>query len=206
MKHASQTQPVIGLIGGIGSGKSLVAAMLAKLDCAVVDADKVGHELLERPGIVRQVTKRFGCEILDESGNISRAALGEKVFGSPARLKVLNSIVHKPLRNELERRIKRAKTGSVKAVVLDAALLLETDWHKLCDVLVYVDSPKSARLSRVMKQREWPRRELSRRENLQKPLDIKRGKADYIVVNNSSVSHLRRQVRLLYQRLIHPAE
>jgi dephospho-CoA kinase len=206
MGHPSAPQLVIGLIGGIGSGKSMVAQMLSELGCAVIDADKVGHELLANPQIAGQVIERFGVDILDEKGAVSRAVLGERAFADAAALKQLNSIIHKPLKAELERRISLALALKPQAVVLDAALLLETDWHELCDVLVFVESDQPQRLARVAAQRGWSEQELERRENLQKPLDIKRAKADHILVNNSSVSHLRQQVRLLHQRLMHPAE
>jgi dephospho-CoA kinase len=184
-------QPVIGLIGGIGSGKSFVAQIFAELGCAVVDADKVGHELLQKPEIIERLTQRFGRDILDADGHIDRAALGEKAFKDKSALDELNSIIH---------------SDRPRPVVLDAALLLETDWHQLCDVLVFVESDLANRLTRVAGQRGWSEAELNRRENLQKPLDMKRAKSDYIVVNNSSVSHLHQQVRLLYQRLMRPAE
>ena len=206
MGHPSSPQPVIGLIGGIGSGKSLVAQMLAELGCAVVDADKVGHELLADPRIIEQLTERFGKDILDAAGAVDRVALGEKAFADEASLTALNSIIHKPLRKELERRIALLLAQQPAPVVLDAALLLETDWHELCDVLVFVESDLAGRLSRVASQRGWTSQQLERRENLQKPLDMKRAKSDHILVNNSSVSHLRQQVRLLHQRLMHPAE
>jgi dephospho-CoA kinase len=206
MGHPSPPQPVIGLIGGIGSGKSLVAQMLAELGCAIVDADKVGHELLEKPQIVDQLTRRFGLDILDETGAVNRASLAEKAFKDAASLESLNHIIHNLLRRELERRIALLLAQGSGPVVLDAALLLETDWHELCDVLVFVESDEAQRLSRVAGQRGWSQGEWQRRENLQKPLDMKRAKSDHIVVNNSSVSHLRQQVRLLHQRLIHPAE
>jgi dephospho-CoA kinase len=199
-------QPVIGLIGGIGSGKSFVAQIFAELGCAVVDADKVGHELLQKPEIIERLTQRFGRDILDADGHIDRAALGEKAFKDKSALDELNSIIHSDLRKELERRIALLLAKRPRPVVLDAALLLETDWHQLCDVLVFVESDLANRLTRVAGQRGWSEAELNRRENLQKPLDMKRAKSDYIVVNNSSVSHLHQQVRLLYQRLMRPAE
>jgi dephospho-CoA kinase len=201
------SRPVIGLIGGIGSGKSLVACMLRELGCPVIDADAVGHLLLERPEVVRALVGRFGSDIVGPDGKVVRSVLGSRAFADRESLARLNRIVHPSLRVELSRRIEefRADASAGEALVLDAALLLETDWHELCSVLVFVDAPREQRGRRVARDRGWPAAELDRRENLQKPLDIKRARSVYILENSSSVSRLRRQVRLLYQCLVDPA-
>jgi len=200
------SRSVIGLIGGIGSGKSLVAGMLRELGCHVIDADAVGHSLLERPEIVRDLVERFGIAIVGPDGKVVRSVLGSQAFANRESLSRLNRIVHPPLRAELSRRIEefRADASAGKALVLDAALLLETDWHELCNVLVFVDAPREQRSRRVAQDRGWSAAELDRRENLQKPLDMKRERSLYILENSSSVSRLRRQVRLLYQCLVDP--
>lgn len=201
-------QPVIGLVGGVGSGKSLVASMLHDLGCRIVSADRIGHELLAAPQIIASLTERFGQGILDADGAVDRSAVARIVFGSAEALADLNTIVHPPLKAELTRRIGeyRADPGFDGAIVLDAALLLDTDWHELCDVIVFVDAPLETRLERVRADRGWSGEELARREKNQKSLDLKRSNSDHIVRNNSSVSHLRQQVCLFYQRIVESTE
>ena len=206
MKDPASSRLVVGLIGGIGSGKTLVSNMLQDLGCEVVDADRVGHTLLGEPGVVQALTERFGRDIVGSDGRVDRGVLARRAFADADSLSRLNEVVHRPLRDELARRIKAlCEAGTAPAVVLDAALLLETDWHKLCDVLVFVDADEPTRRRRVTHGRGWTEDELTRREKLQKPLDIKREKADHVVENKSSVSRLRQQVRLLYQTLVHSA-
>lgn len=207
MSKAIPSRPVIGLIGGIGSGKSLVSQMLQELGCRGIDADVVGHSLLRRPEIVKALTARFGGDIVGADGAIDRGVLAERAFVDARSLASLDEVMHPPLRAELSRQIDlfRADDRTSVPIVVDAALLLETDWHELCDIVVFVDAGEDCRRRRVAESRGWTAADLARRENLQKPLDIKRQIADYIVGNNSSVSRLRQQVRLLHQRLVNPS-
>ncbi len=204
MTKGTSPQPVVGIVGGIGSGKSLVASMLAEMGGRVIDADAVGHAMLRRPETVAALTERFGPRILDEAGRIDRRRLAGIVFEDPEALAALNAVVHPPMKEELAARIAalRADRAFDGPVILDAAVLLETDWHELCDVIVFVDAPPDQRLARVAASRGWSADELGRREKNQKCLDFKRSQAHYIVRNNSSESHLRQQVCLLYQSLV----
>ncbi len=204
MKVSDSSQPVIGLAGGIGSGKSLVAKMLQEMGCRVVNADAIGHELLGRPEVAAALTERFGEEIMGVDGAIDRAALGSRAFVDIESLGRLNEVVHPLLREELARQIVSARADATfdGPVVLDAALLLDTDWHELCDCVLFVDAPLAQRRKRVGETRGWSGEELSRRENLQKPLDFKRTRSDHVVGNNSSVSNLRQQVCLFLQQLV----
>jgi dephospho-CoA kinase len=204
MADASSAQPVIGVVGGIGSGKTLVAGMLGALGCRVVSADLIGHELLSQKDVIASLVERFGEGILDESGAVSRTAVAGIVFDDPQALADLNATVHPLLRAELVRRISehRADPAFGAPIVLDAALLLDTDWHDLCDVIVFVDSPLEARVQRVAEGRGWSAEQLARREKNQNSLDLKRSKSDDVVWNNSSVPHLQQQVHLLYQRVV----
>jgi len=197
-------QPVIGLIGGVGSGKSLVAGMLAELGCRVICADGIGHELLTQQEVIASLVERFGDGILDETRSIDRSAVAQIVFDDPRALSDLNAIVHPRLKAELAHRIDalRSDPDFTGAIVLDAALLLDTDWHELCDTIVFVDAPPAVRLQRVAADRGWSAAELARREKNQKSLDLKRSNSDHTLRNNSSVSHLRQQVCLFYQRLV----
>lgn len=206
MHAASYDKPVIGLVGGIGSGKSLAASMLSEIGCAVIDADRIGHELLSRPAVRQALCQQFGDGILTADGQVDRRALAKAAFADAASHRALNGIVHPLLRKELASRIAEAKAGDAPAIVVDAALLLDTDWHELCDRIVFVDAPPDQRRRRVAETRSWSAEELERRENLQKPLDFKRRIADHILCNNSSESHLRQQVRLMVQQMLRPKQ
>jgi dephospho-CoA kinase len=181
---------VVGLIGGIGAGKSLVASLLAQKGARVLDADAVGHVLLDQTPARDEVLARFGNEVLarDRSGlpveppAIDRAILATVVFSEPASLKALEAILHPKMRQTFEKAIARtARKQDAPAVVLDAAILLEARWHDLCDVLVFVDAPDEARLERVKAHRGWSAEALEDREKAQRPLPEKRKRADFVV-------------------------
>ena len=179
--------------------------MFGELGCDVIDADSIGHALLERAEIVAALQRQFGSDIIDAVGAVDRRVLGQRAFADASSLAALNTITHPPLREELVRRIEAFRQGSAPAAVLDAALLLETDWHELCDVLVFVDAPWPQRLARVAESRGWSAEQLVEREKYQKSVDIKKAMSEYVVENNSSASRLHQQICLLYQRLISSA-
>ncbi len=199
----ARDKPVIGLLGGIGSGKSTVAAELAALGCGCVDADTIGHELLKDPQVKAELAERWGQGIFDEAGNVNRKALAEAAFASRQETDALNIIMHPRIRRRMVDQIDAfGADPSARAVVIDAALLLETDWHELCDVFIFISTPEDLRAERVRQVRGWDSRTLKRRENLQIPLDIKADKADYTVNNSLSESSLREQIRLVFHRII----
>lgn len=194
---------MIGLLGGVGSGKSTVAAELASLGCAVIDADKIGHELLAADAVREQIRRRWGAAVFTPDGQVDRAALGRVVFGQPAELAALNAIVHPLIRRRIIQQVDQFQgRKDCQAVVIDAALLLETDWHELCTHLVFVSAPEPARVHRVRQERGWDRQTWQDREKSQKALDIKASRAEYIIDNSSSVSCLREQVRSVIQRIL----
>ena len=151
MGNRAASWPVIGVTGGIGSGKSLVASMFGDLGCEVIDADKIGHMLLRRPEIIAALAERFGPGATDDHGQVDRPRLAELAFADAGSLAGLNEIMHLPLRAELVRRIEAFRThGSASAAaVIDAALLFETDWHTLCDATVFVDATDAVRCRRA---------------------------------------------------------
>lgn len=199
-------KPVIGIVGGVGAGKSTVAAELAALGCARVDADAIGHELLRRLDVKDELRRLWGEAVFDAQGNADRQRIAQRVFADPAGLAALNAIMHGRIRQEMAERIGQLQSApDVGAIVVDAALLLETDWHELCTVLVFVDSSDAQRSQRVRQGRGWTEAAWRERENSQKSLDMKRSKADYVIDNSSSVSCLRERVRSVYHRILQSA-
>jgi len=198
---------VIGILGGIGSGKSTVAAELAALGCAVVDADAIGHELLGDPEIQAELRRLWGDAAFRADGQVDRPAVAAKVFGSPAELARLNEVMHPRMRHRLAGEIARlGAAAGTPAVVLDAAVLLEAGWDDLCTHLVFVDAPAGRRSDRVQAGRGWDADVWRRREKSQKPLDIKRARAEYVLDNSSSLASLREQVRSLLQTVLQSAD
>ena len=196
-------KPLIGILGGMYSGKSTVAAELAKLGCAVIDADSISHQLLEEKDVVKKIVRVFGKEILDGKGKISRSALANRVFGDPAKLKTLTGILHPLVITRVEELIKQYQPRpDVKAIVLDIPLLVEVGWEKRCDHLIFVDCAPPLRLERAKKTGVFEADQLKIRENLQISLDKKKRIADNIVDNNSDLSGLSKQIACIFTNIM----
>lgn len=183
---------VLGLTGGIGSGKSTVAGIFKKSGAVVIDADALGHRVLEIPRVRKALVREFGPAILDTAGRIDRPALGRAAFRNRKSVERLNRRVHP----EILRRIRRELSQAHGWVVLDAALLFETRLDGMCDRIAFVQAPRRLRLERIRK-RGWSGRELRRREAMQAPLAEKRKKSDVVIDNRGPVSRTVREVRRL---------
>lgn len=195
---------MIGIVGGIGAGKSTVAAELAALGCRVIDADRIGHQLLEEPAVRGRVLERWPA-VADASGAIDRPALAKIVFAADGELEALNAILHPMIRLRMQDGIGLARAEEcVPAVVIDAAVLLEAGWDDLCTTLVFVGSRDDQRRHRVRESRGWDAQAWRQRENSQFSLDIKRTRCDYSVDNSSDVSCLRERIRELFRKIVNP--
>jgi dephospho-CoA kinase len=191
---------VIGLIGGIGSGKSTVAKMLEKEGAEVLEADRVAHAVLDLPAVRRRLVSRWGKGIVLD-GRVSRGALAKAAFRSPASIRQLNTIVHPEVRKAILRAIARCRRA---VFVVDAPLLLEAGAGGLCDRIVFVHAPAAVRWARVAR-RGWTRGELRKRERFQWGMSRKRKNADVIVDNSGSRAAAARQVRALLRELRDPS-
>jgi dephospho-CoA kinase len=188
-------KPIIGILGGVGSGKSTVAAEFAKLGAAVIDADEIAHELLDRPAVKKKVVGFFGRTILGRDGKISRRKLARIVFADAKKLSALNKIIHPLVFKRVRELIKKANGQSrVKAIVLDMPLLAEVGWAKRCDKLIFVECKQRIRAERSQKMGILDEKKLKIRENFQISLDKKESIADNTIDNNSGFSELARQV------------
>jgi len=192
---------ILGLVGGIGSGKSAVASELAKHGGAVINADQFGHEALGQAEIRQQVVAHFGQNILDAKGAIDRKKLGAKVFADVKELRALATIVFPLIGRRIREEIDRSRRcAEVRFVVLDAAVMLEAGWNDACDKLIFVDAPRSLRLERVRQQRGWSEADLQAREALQLPLEEKRRRADAVIRNDGAAAELATQVKSLLRQ------
>ncbi len=198
-----QAKPVIGILGGIGSGKSTVAAAFGRLGCAVIDADKMALEVLINKDAVKQIMDIFGPDIVLLQGEIDRKKLADRVFSNPELLKKLNEIIHPRVLKQTETLLARYLADeAIPAIVLDVPLLMETDWHTRCDVLVFVESDLAVRKTRVRQKGRFDADQIKKRENFQISLDKKRENAQYIVKNNSDLSDLAEQVAQIYSAVL----
>ena len=194
---------MIGIVGGMCSGKSTVAAELAKLGCAVIDADFISHQLLGEKDVLNKVVRVFGKEILDEKGEISRPELANRVFGDPAKLATLTGILHPLVLSRVEQLIKTYEAEpAVRAIVLDIPLLVEVGWENRCDRIIFVDCPPQVRLERAKKTGIFDADQLKIRENLQISLDKKKRIADNVVDNNSDLSGLSKQIANIFTTIL----
>ncbi len=195
-------KPVLGLIGGIGSGKSLVAAEFARHGGRIVAGDQFGHEALQQAGVIEQVVRRWGKDILDAAGAVERKKLGKRVFADPAERRALEALVFPYIEGRLRQAIAAAQDDpSVRFVVLDAAIMLEANWNKVCDWLVYVHAPRAVRLNRLATRRGWDEKEVAARERAQWPLTDKVSCADCAIDNSGAPEDTARQVADLVGRL-----
>ncbi|MFN0055092.1 MAG: dephospho-CoA kinase [Planctomycetales bacterium] len=200
--------PVIGLVGGVGSGKSYLAKQLQKHHpLQIVDADAVGHAVLKEPSVKEQIRRRFGEAVFDASGEIDRRRMGELVFGSGgaqrANRGALEQIVHPRITEILTSQIAAARgQPGVELVVLDAALLLEAGWRRLCDLVLFVDVPEAERRRRVEATRGWNGAQHAAREESQFDLARKRREADDVVDNSQSVESALRQIEAVLSRTV----
>jgi dephospho-CoA kinase len=193
-----KTIPVIGVVGGIGSGKSLVAAEMQRLGGYLIQGDQLGHEALRQPDIKERVLRRWGPPVLDAQGAIDRRLLGQRVFANPIELTELEAIVFPYIEQHITQEIDRARLQpEIKFVVLDAAIMLESGWAWFCDKIIFVDVPREQRLARLLAQRGWSEEEVNRRERAQMSLQEKRRCADAVVNNAASPEEVAHQVREL---------
>lgn len=193
---------VIGLTGGTGSGKSETARVFVHHGVPVLNADRIGHELLGVGGpAVEPLVQAFG-EAVQTDGAISRAALAERVFGDAEALDTLNAIVHPLISERILRRCEALAQKGYRLVLIDAALLCEdVQKEPFLDGLIVVDSDEETRIQRLMENRGWSREEAQRRVESQTPPQTKRTLADWIIENNGSLEILRKQAADLAREL-----
>lgn len=204
MNFPQHSKPVIGVVGGIGSGKSEVAKAFAAEGCVAVDCDKLGHLHLDDPQVQASLRSRWGGGIFDGQGKIDRREVAKIVFASADELAALEKLLHPMIRSSIRQAIAdAADKPDVPAVVVDAAVLFEAGWDELCTHTIFVKCDLEQRLARICQNRGWDKDELQRRESAQIPLDKKAERCCYIVDNSSSVSRLPEQVRRLLHQITH---
>ena len=201
---------VIGLTGGIGTGKSTVSRMLAELGATVIDSDEIVREL-QAPGapLLAEIAAALGEDVIRADGSLDRARVGERVFRDEAARRKLNAVVHPAVGRETARRLEAARARGVPLVVLDIPLLFETRLHGSAsranlgvEAVVVVYAPRELQIRRQVERNGYGRDEAVRRIEAQLPIDEKRALADHVIDNSGSLEETRRQVRALYEALV----
>ena len=195
---------VLGLTGGIATGKSLVARTFQELGAVVVDADELAHQVTA-PGepALEEIREAFGPQVFTPSGQLDRRALGRVVFGNAELRRRLEQIVHPRVRERLEEVVARLKATEVPLIVLEIPLLFETGEPllRLIDRVVVVTAPEAVQLQRLMARNGFTDEEARARIGAQMPLALKVARADYVIDNGGSPEETRRQVEHLWEAL-----
>jgi len=193
---------VIGLTGGIGSGKSTVSRFLAELGAVVIDADKVGHKAFKPDTeLWQEIVAAFGKKILKPGGEIDRNKLGRTVFGNRELLLRLNQIMHPRMYDIVKAQIEDYRRQGVETVVLEAPLLIEADWTSLVDEVWVTVASETMVLKRLQERAGLSRQKSLARIRSQLPAKEKIKHADVVINNDGSMNALRTKVGELWQRL-----
>ncbi len=193
---------VIGLTGGIGTGKSTVARFLAELGAVVIDADKVGHGILKFDTEVwRELVATFGQQILTPDGEVSREKLGEMVFGNPEPLARLDEIMRPRIAERVKAQLDRYRREGVKAVVIEVPLLLECGWASLVDEVWVTQASEATVLRRLKERTGLSEPESMARIRSQLPTGERLKQADVVIDTDCNLEELKTKVEELWRGL-----
>ena len=196
---------VIGILGGVASGKTFVARQLQEQGAEVLDADRTGHAVLRLPAIREAAVQRWGLGMLGPDGQLNRKQLASIVFGpapgGPRELAFLEGLTHEEIGRRLAAQAAEMTGRGVLAAVLDAPVMLKAGWNRLCDKIVYVDAPEDVRRSRAA-ARGWSREDFDAREAAQESLDEKRRHSDLHIDNSGAPEYTRAQIEHVWHSLV----
>jgi len=193
---------VIGLTGVIASGKSTVARFLAGLGAVVIDADKVGHEILKFDAEVwQELVATFGQQILTADGHVSRKKLGKLVFGDPESLARLNKIMHPRIAEMVQRRLENYRREGTRVVVFEAPVLLESGWASPVDEIWVTVASEATVLRRLKERAGFSEAESRARIRAQLPAGERLRRADIVIDTDCSLDELKKKVREIWCRL-----
>lgn len=189
---------LIGILGGIGSGKSLVAGELARLGAVILDGDRMGHMVLEEKEVREALRARWGDAIFREDDTVNRHEIAKRVFGdaqgAKEELKFLEGLTHPRIGERIFAELERLRSdGLIKIAVLDAPVMTKTGWHKKCDRLWFVECPKEERVRRVA-ARGWTAEQLEAYEDAQDSLDWRKSLCDTVIDNSADFDAARVQI------------
>ena len=191
---------VIGLAGGIGTGKSEVARILGELGAAVLEADRMGHAVyLPDTDGFREVVATFGDDVVGENGEIDRRVLGSKVFGNPEALEKLNQIAWPRIKQMLADGIKEQQAAGAQVVVMDAAIMIEAGWTDLSDEVWVTSAPIEHVIQRVQARNNLTEEQIRSRVDSQMSTEERVKHAHAVVENDGDLDDLRNKVKDMWQ-------
>ncbi|MBI4707056.1 MAG: dephospho-CoA kinase [Candidatus Omnitrophica bacterium] len=194
-----QNKIILGLTGGLGSGKTTVARIFKSLGAQVIDADKLAHACLKKgSNVYQKIISVFGTRILLSNSNIDRKKLGSIVFNNCKMLRKLNSIIHPEVIRMMTDDISSSRA---RVVVLDVPLLIEAGLEKIADKIVVVNASRANQVERVFRKSKIKREEILKRIRCQMPLSKKAKLADFVIDNNGGLKETRRQVKQIWRRM-----
>ena len=191
---------VVGVTGGIGSGKSAATAEFEKLGITIVDADVVARQVV-MPGTpcLQAIAEHFGNQLLTEGGELNRKALRQRVFSNPREKEWLNELLHPAIREEIISQLEQADSPYV---ILSAPLLLENGLEKYCQRVLVIDVPESLQISRTIQRDDSPKKEVEAIMKAQLSRSERLNKANDVLNNDGSLEQLEQQVLQLHQRYL----
>ena len=198
MKNQSSKLIVVGLIGGVASGKSVVAKQFRELGAEVIDGDKLGHLVLADPEVIEALKDRWGEEVVDPEGQLIRREIAKRVFTNDSELVFLEKLTHPRIGQRIKQRIEEIREncqhlGASNVVVLDAAIMLKAGWDVFCDHLMYVHAELEQRRQRALK-RGWTVENFEMRESAQLSTEEKRRRSDIVIDNTGCLEQTCEQV------------
>lgn len=194
---------LIGLTGGIASGKSIVASMFKELGAYIIDADQISREIM-KPGteVYQKVVSIFGKQIILEDQSIDRKKLADLVFGDREMISKLNECTHPAIFMTIDKTIENIRTKNPEAlIIVDAALLVETGTYKKFDILIVVYADEATQVERLMKRDGLTREEALKRIASQMPIREKISFADFVIYNQKDLETTKKQVRGIFKIL-----
>jgi len=194
---------IVGLTGGVASGKTAVSQVLKEEGAYIIDADQIARELVQphKPAW-NELIRAFGQEILREDGSIHRKKLAEKVFADPEQRKLLNQILHPRIREEMDRRAKEIGQKDPEAIVMiDAPLIVELGDHREMDKLIVVTSTQTQQIERLKDRDGTSPEEALRIVSSQMPLEEKLKFADFVIRNEGSLEETRKRTKEVFKEL-----
>ena len=196
-------KPIIGICGGVGAGKSLVAGEFERLGGLLIDADRLNHEILRRPEVLQTRREWWGDGVLSPDGSVDRRCVAKLIFNDAEQKQRLESLVHPLIAARREDMITAgAADPNVSAIILDSPLLLESKLDHLCQAVVFVEASESRRLQRLYETRAWDIEELRRRERWQVPLAEKRVRSRFTINNEGTIEQTCSQVKDVFEQVL----
>jgi dephospho-coA kinase len=193
---------VIGLTGGIGTGKSTVSQILRGKKFPVIDLDIVSHEVIKFPEVIKKIVENFGKEVLENSSNfenknneikVSREKLGKIIFENREKRLLLNSIMHPEILRAMKEKISRYKKNN-KIIFVEIQLLFEVQWEKEFDYILLISAKKSTQIRRILERDNRSENDALNIINSQMPLDEKKERSDFVIENDGSIQDLEKKV------------